>query len=280
MLVNLTNILKDAKENKYSVIAIDVTEDHLIRIILDTAQKMNSPIILNVSEHDLVGKGIDYITSMVKGVANRYTNPICLHLDHGSNFEIIKQAIVAGFTSVMFDGSTLPFEENIKRTKEIVEYAHQYNVTVEAELGHVGGKEYDVATELTLPEEAKLFVENTKVDALAVSIGTSHGIYKSLPELDINRLKEINDVAKVPLVLHGGSGTPEPQIKNAIANGICKINIFADIRIALRKGYELALTENEIIDPLPRDLKLSVEKTVSEIVKEKILLSGSNNKYQ
>lgn len=284
MLVNLNEILPKAREEKYCIPAIDVTENHLVRSILDAAEKYRSPIILMALESDLDGLGLDYITSLVKGVANRYTIPICLHLDHANNLDIIQKAIAAGFTSVMYDGSTLPFEENVKNTQKVVELAKKYNVSVEAELGHVAGKELggnddEHEIQLTLPKEVKKFNDLTNVDCLAVSIGTAHGIYESAPELDIKRLEEINQISNVPLVLHGGSGTPEDQLKEAFKHGIAKINLFADIRVALKEGYEKALKDNQRTDPLPADLHRSISEVMENIIKEKVTLTGSINKY-
>lgn len=284
MYENLNGMLKKARAEKYAIPAIDITENHMIRTILDTAEAEGSPIILMALESDLVGKGMDYITSVVKGVSSRYRVPIALHLDHATDFELIKRAIQNGFSSVMYDGSVLPFEENVANTKKVVEYAHQYNVSVEAELGHVAGKELggnedEAEIQLTSPEEVKKFVELTNVDCLAVSIGTAHGIYESLPDLDIQRLEEINAISKVPLVLHGGSGTPEDQLQEAFKHGIAKINLFADLRIANRQGYEEALKENERIDCLPADLHRSISKVLGEAVKHKMHMTGSNAKY-
>lgn len=284
MLVNLNYILPRARQEQYAVPAIDINENHMIRSILDTAENEGSPIILMGHDIDLEGRGMDYISGMVKGVAHRYSIPICLHLDHATDFELIKRAIAHGFTSVMYDGSALPLEENIANTKKVVEYAHKFNVTVEGELGHVGGKMLDgredsTDIKLTNPADVIKFVKETNIDALAISIGTAHGIYESLPNLDIERLKQIKEVTTVPLVLHGGSGTPESQLRESFENGVTKINIAADFRIALRSAYEYALQENPRKDALPSSLHKSLHSKFSEELKGKILLTGSNNRY-
>jgi fructose-bisphosphate aldolase class II len=281
MLVNLNRVLLKARKEKYAVPAFDCTDDILIRTVLDTAEEQNSPVILMVLEHDLKGKGFDYITSIVKGVSHRYNIPIVLHLDHATDIELIKKAIHYGFTSVMYDGSTLSFEENVANTKEVVDFAHQYNVSVEAELGRVGGNEIDGTDAgeslLTEPEEVLRFVNETKVDALAVSIGTSHGVYVAEPELNIPRLKEINDISPVPLVLHGGSGTPIGQVRNAIENGISKINLYADLRIAMFEGLKKAAASQSRIDPLPDQLFLPIKEELKKVIVNKIEMVGSRN---
>ncbi|WP_026894396.1 class II fructose-bisphosphate aldolase [Clostridiisalibacter paucivorans] len=282
MLVNLNEVLIKARKEGYGVPAFDCTEDVLIRTILDTAEEKKSPVILMALEHDLKGKGIDYITSLVKGVADKYDIPIVLHLDHATNFEIIEKAIDYGFTSVMYDGSMLPIEENIANTKRVVEMAHPKNVTVEAELGHVAGKEIDGSyageTMLTEPDEVLKFVNETKVDALAVSIGTAHGVYVSAPELNIDRLIEINKISPVPLVLHGGSGTPIDQVQESIKNGISKINLYADLRIAMFKGLKVSAKSHDRVDPLPDQLYKPIRDALRETIIDKMEMVFSENK--
>ena len=282
MLVNLNKVLPKARNEGYAVPAFDCTEDILLRTILDTAEDKKSPVILMALEHDLKGMGIEYITSMVKGVAHRYNIPIVLHLDHATDIELIKKVIHYGFTSVMYDGSALPIEENIRNTREIVEYAHKYNVSVEAELGRVGGTEIDgmeqQETLLTESNEVAKFVEKTNVDALAVSIGTSHGVYIAEPELNIDRLKEINKVSPVPLVLHGGSGTPIEQIKDSVKNGISKVNLYADLRIAMFKGLKRSAIKDDRIDPLPDQMFLPIKEELRNTIIQKIDMLGSENK--
>lgn len=271
MLVTLNEVLKKAREEHYAVPAFDCTEDILIRTILDTAEEKKSPVILMALEHDLVGNGVKYITSIVRGVADEYNIPIVLHLDHATNFQIIEKAIENGFTSIMYDGSMLPFDENVENTKKVVQMAQGKGITVEAELGHVAGKDIDGSsageTMLTDPEEVIKFVNFTGIDALAVSIGTAHGVYVSTPDLKIDRLIEINKVSPVPLVLHGGSGTPIDQVQKAIKNGITKVNLYADLRIALMEGVKKAVHVQKRIDPLPDELF----KPAKDILRDKII---------
>ncbi|TDX41808.1 fructose-bisphosphate aldolase class II [Halanaerobium congolense] len=285
MLTNLNEVLPQARKEGYAVPAFDCIEDFMVRTILDTAEKNNSPVILMSLRHDLEGKGFSYIAGLINKVAPKYHIPIVLHLDHAEDFEFIKKAIDNGFSSVMYDGSKLPFEENIKNTKEVVDYAHAKGVTVEAELGHVGGMNLDGSKEgdsqLTKSEDVKTFIEKTGVDALAVSIGTAHGVYESEPKLNIERLKEINEVSSVPLVLHGGSGTPVKQVQKSIKNGITKINIFADLRISMYKGLLKAAEKakkDARIDPTPDMLFEPIKNYLSNTVATKIEELFSDNR--
>jgi len=203
-------------------------------------------------------------------------------LDHATSLDQIKAAVDNGFTSVMIDGSKLPFEENARVTKEAVDVAQPHGVSVEGELGHVGGMDLD-ATEcadsvLTEPDEVTRFVEATGVDALAISIGTSHGVYRSLPTLSIDRLKQLNEISRVPLVLHGGSGTPDDQIQDSVRNGICKLNIYADCRIAMGRGLKQAAAELPREDPVPEQLFGPIKRGVSEVVAEKTRLLFAENR--
>lgn len=282
MLVNLNDVLLRARSENYAVPAFDTDTNLLLEATLEAAEEMRSPIILQFHEVDLEERRIVHVTSLLRGIADTYSIPMVLHLDHGENPEKIRRAIDYGFTSVMYDGSHLPLEENIRNTKEIVAYAHDRNVSVEAELGHVGGSDLDFndtgASLLTDPQDVVRFVSETMVDALAVSIGTVHGVYKSEPELNLQVLERIAEVTDIPLVIHGGSGTPDDQMRKAISNGICKVNVFADLRIAFRKGMVEA---NELItrpDPLPDELFKPIIHELKLAVKDKIMVFGSEGK--
>jgi ketose-bisphosphate aldolase len=226
---------------------------------------------------------------MVKAASDFYTIPVCFHLDHATDLESIKAAIGAGFSSVMYDGSTLPFAENAEKTAEVVRYAHANGATVEAELGHVGnamvGNENDsVANEdpettLTLPEEVVKFVEITDVDALAVAIGTSHGVYRSTPTLRIDRIDEIVAVCDRPLVLHGGSGTPDDQMKAAIEHGITKINIYSDVVGALNSGLKDKLASITNPSTWPVFVFEEARVRMREVIRGKIRIFGSAGRY-
>ncbi len=194
----------------------------------------------------------------------------------------MRKAVELGFTSVMIDGSSLPFEENVRLTRAAVEIAHPQGLSVEAELGHVGGMDLEATAAaenvLTEPEEVARFVDQTGCDALAVSIGTSHGVYRSLPNLNIERLQELNRASPVPLVMHGGSGTPADQVRAAVRNGITKMNIYADCRIAMRRGLERAAVSQRREDPLPYEVFGPIREAIATAAKEKIELLFAANR--
>ena len=217
MLVNSKDMLLDAKKNKYAVPHFNINNLEWTRFILEECQRLNTPVILGVSEGALKYMGgAKTIVGMVKGLIDELfiTIPVCLHIDHGQTFETCKRAIDAGFTSVMIDGSKYSLDENIKETQKVVEYAHARNVTVEAELGLIGGEEDGVANKLAFTnlKDCQYFLERVDVDSLAPALGSVHGLYKGEPNLDYETMKEINDNIAVPLVLHGGSGLDNEKI--------------------------------------------------------------------
>lgn len=285
MLVSMKEILEDARINHYAIPAFDVSNYEMMRTALETCEEEKSPALLMGLGVDLEGKGLPLITSMVKEASNHFNIPVCFHLDHATNFEFIKRAIDAGFSSVMYDGSVLDFENNAKNTAEITKYAHARGISVEAELGHVGnasvgsisetGTDTDPGETLTVPEEVAKFIEITDVDALAIAIGTSHGVYKKTPELRIDRLDEIVSVCDRPLVLHGGSGTPDDQMQNAIHHGITKINIYSDVVGAMNKGLKDKLNSLENPSTWPFIVFEDARVMMKEVVKDKIRKFGS-----
>ena len=288
MLCTMKEMLADAKAKKYAIPAFDVSNYEMLRAILEVCEEEKSPALLMGLGVDLQGRNMQLLTAMVQSVSKYFNIPVCFHLDHATDFNFIKQAIDNGFSSVMYDGSVLPFNENALKTAEVVKYAHQKGVTVEAELGHVGnasvgsiseaGTDVDPGESLTVPEEVSKFIDITDVDALAVAIGTAHGVYKKTPELRIDRLDEITAVCDRPLVLHGGSGTPDEQMKNAITHGITKINIYSDVLYALNQGLKNTL--NNISNPStwPFIVYEDAMKMMKEVVREKIRTFGSNNR--
>lgn len=274
MLVSAKDVLADARAKKYAVPAFDSVEDVWVRAILETAEACRSPVFLMCLEPDVAGNGWAYFSGLVKAVAGHHTVPVVLHLDHTTDLEMIKKAVDLGFTSVMIDGSGLPFQKNVELTRAAVAIARPHGVSVEAELGKVGGMDLDATAStdnvLTEPDEVAKFIEQTNVDSLAVSIGTSHGVYRSLPTLNIPRLKELNAASKVPLVLHGGSGTPLDQLQESIRNGIAKINIYADCRIAMGRGLANAATSQKRQDPLPSEVFGPIRQAIGAATREKI----------
>ena len=285
MLVSMKGMLADARKNHYAIPAFDVSNYEMMRAVLEACEEAHSPALLQVLEIDLQGRSLQMMTALAKEASKLYRIPICLHLDHATELSSIKAACEAGFSSVMFDGSVLPFEENVQRTAEVVRYAHARGVTVEAELGHVGnamvGNEGDKACNenpedtLTVPEEVVEFVKRTDVDALAIAIGTAHGVYKKTPMLRIDRLDEITAVSECPLVLHGGSGTPDDQMKTAIAHGITKINIFSDVVAAMNSGLKEKLNTMENPATWPAYVFEDARTRMMRVVREKLETFGS-----
>ena len=236
MLVNTKEVLLDAERNNYAVAAFSVYNWETIKAAISAAEKMKCPVILALGERYLNYIEIEVFANIVKMMVGKVKVPICLHLDHAYNKTSIISAIKHGFTSVMYDGSQFSFEENVQKTKEIVELSHQTGVSVEAELGSIAKGEHSDEEEgdniLTDPMQAVKFIELTNIDFLAPAIGTVHGLYVGEPEIDLHRLQSIHNLTSLPLVLHGGSGTPEKLLIETINRGIRKININTEISIA------------------------------------------------
>ena len=254
-LVSMKEMLIKAKAEKYAVGQFNINNLEFTQAILQAAQEENSPVILGVSEG--AGKymgGFVAVVHMVKGLIESYniTVPVAIHLDHGSSFEKCKEAIDAGFTSVMIDASHHPFEENVEITKQVVEYAHANGVSVEAELGTVGGEEDGVIGGINYadPKECKNLVEQTEIDCLAPALGSVHGPYKGEPNLGFKEMEEISQLADLPLVLHGGTGIPTHDIQRAISLGTAKINVNTENQISATKAIrEVLNNDQKVYDP-------------------------------
>lgn len=277
MLVSLNEVLKKAQKGKYAVGLFNTTDTDMLQAVIEAAEESNSPVILGTAEVLLPYGELKLIAPSVIAAAKRAKVPVVVHYDHGLTFDRCIEALKLGFSSIMFDGSAKPYEQNIAETREMVKIAHAFGATVEGEIGHVGeaAKEDNLLTDMyTTPEEAKAYLEATGVDALAVAIGSAHGVYKKKPMLNIERLKEISSAVKVPLVLHGGSGLSDDDFKNTIRNGIAKVNIFTDLCLAgeraMKDGEEKKLGYLET-----RNLKVDY---IKEAVKHKMSLFGSVNK--
>ncbi len=288
MLVTMKEMLADAQKRHYALPAFDVSNYEMMRAVLDTCEEEHSPALLMGLGVDLEGKGMNLIASMIAEASKFYSVPICLHLDHATDLALIKQAAAAGFSSVMYDGSVLPFEQNAHNTAEVVRFAHGAGLTVEAELGHVGnamvGNETDTKINedpedtLTDPADVVRFIDQTDVDALAIAIGTAHGVYKKTPTLRIDRLDEITAVCGRPLVLHGGSGTPDDQIKTAIDHGITKINIYSDVVAAMNNGLKSKLANIGNPATWPVFVFEEARANMKEVIRCKLRTFGSSNK--
>ena len=288
MLVTMKEMLADARAGHYAIPAFDISNYEMMRAVLDVCEEEGSPALLMGLGVDLEGRGMDLIPGMVEAAARSYRVPICLHLDHATDLELIRRAAKAGFSSVMYDGSVLPFEENVRNTAEVVRFAHGAGLTVEAELGHVGNamvgnekethENEDPEDTLTDPAEVVRFVAETDVDALAIAIGTAHGVYKKTPTLRIDRLDEITAVCNRPLVLHGGSGTPNDQMKAAIEHGITKINIYSDVVAAMNAGLKNKLANIGSPATWPVFVFEEARANMRAVVREKIRTFGSSGR--
>ncbi|MBQ4515568.1 MAG: class II fructose-bisphosphate aldolase [Clostridia bacterium] len=285
MLVTMKEMLADAKKNHYAIPAFDISNYEMMKAVLETCEEEKSPALLMTLGVDTQGRNLQLLSSMIKGASEYFNIPICLHMDHATDIDFIKFGCDNGYSAVMYDGSVLPFEENAKNTAIVTEYAHKKGISVEAELGHVGnanvgsisetGTDVDPGESLTVPEEVAKFVEITDVDALAVAIGTAHGVYQKTPELRIDRLDEITAICDRPLVLHGGSGTPNDQMQNAIHHGITKINIYSDVLFALNQGLKNYLNTMSNPSTWPFLVYEDAIKMMKEVVREKLRTFGS-----
>ena len=304
-LVHLNDVYTDANKNYYAIGQFNVSNLEFTQAVIESADELNSPVIIGVSTSGVSYAGAENLVQLVKTMADKISVPVALHLDHGTSYDEVISCIRAGFTSVMIDGSHHSLDENIRLTKEVTDFAHKYNVTVEAELGRLGGIEDDIKVEakdafLTDPDEALRFMEESGCDALAIAVGTSHGAYKFKEEaiLDFERIKTIKKILGTPLVLHGASGVPQNLVsklkkfggtiadakgvpdeayQQAIENGINKINIDTDLRLAFTASLRKILTNKpELFDP--RKILGPTREALKEIIKQKMQLFGSKNK--
>lgn len=276
MLVNSKEILEKAKQGNYAVPHFNINNLEWTRYILEEMQELNSDVILGVSEGAIKYMGgVNVVANLVKSLIKDLNIQIdvVLHLDHGSSFEICQKCIDAGFTSVMIDASHYPLLENINITKRVVEYAHSKNVTVEAEIGQIGGSEDDMEGKNynAKLEDVITLVNSTHIDSIAPALGSVHGLYKGKPNLDFITMKKISENVSIPLVLHGGTGIPDNLIQKAIRNGINKININTELQIAWASEVRKFLKENETAYD-PRKVITSGEKAIKKVVKEKTKL--------
>lgn len=285
MLVSSKQIIYEAQRGQYAIGAFNTSDLEITKAIVWAAAKLEAPVIVQTSEKAIAYAGLENIADIVKNEAKKSKFPIALHLDHGSNLDIIHQCLNEGYTSVMFDGSALSLAENIILTRQAVDMAHRANATCEGELGHVS-KAGDNLKKLTDPAQVSEFVRETGVDILAVSIGSAHGASTD-EKLDIELLKKIRAKTNIPLVLHGASGVSNEDTKLAIQNGICKVNIDTDIRHTFSKAIlEINQSLDKLSDPSrlglaetdPRDIMNKVMAEIQKVVEEKIRLFGSENK--
>ena len=278
MLVNLDYVLKDAMEKNYGVGLFNTTDTDMLEAVISAAEELRAPVIIGTAEVLLPAGELKLIAPSIIAAAKRATVPVVVHYDHGLTFERCMEALQLGFSSIMFDGSAGDYEKNIADTREIVKIAHGFGATVEGEIGHVGQADAcdnDAMDMYTKAEEAVAYANATGVDALAVSIGTAHGAYKSKPKLDLERLSEIHKALPIPLVLHGGSGLTDDDFRNSIKYGINKVNIFTDLCLAGNRAMEKGLAEGKAYLDI-RNMK--VEEMKKEVIK-KMLVFGCNGRY-
>lgn len=281
-LVPVKDLLCDAQRQGYAVGAFNCNNMEIVQAIVQAAVLECSPVIIQASQGAIKYAGLEYISALGHLAANMAPVPVALHLDHGTSFEQIVQCIRHGFSSVMIDGSQLPFEENVALTVEVLKVARPVGVSVEAELGKIGGTEDDISVSdtdarLTDPEEAKAFVEKTGVDCLAVAIGTAHGVYKGKPQLDFPRLEKIAQLTGIPIVLHGSSGVSGEDVARAIQLGVRKVNIDTDVRAAFMEGVKEVLAASpEEIDP--RKVLGPARKKMEEQIRRKMRSFGSSGR--
>lgn len=279
MLVNMRDLLKDAQKGNYAVGSFSVANMEMVLGVLKAAEELNAPVILQIAEVRLKQSPLELIGPLMVAAAKNAKTPVAVHFDHGKTKEKINQALEIGFTSVMFDGSHLPLEENISQTLDIIKAAREYGAAVEAEIGCVGGSEdgsEDIAINCTKPEDAVRFAEETGVDALAIAIGNAHGNYKSTPKLRFDILEECARLVSAPLVLHGGTGiSPEDFIKCS-KTGIKKINIATATFDSVENSVHTCYNENEINGYY--DLQAAEVDGAYENAKRHIIIFGTDNK--
>ena len=276
----MNDILLPAKEGKYGVGFFNAVNVEMARAIIETAEELKAPVMIGTAEVLLPAMELDLVANYLIPMAKKATVPVCVHYDHGLTFERCMQAVKLGFTSVMYDCSIAPYEENITKVAEMVKICHAMGVTVEAELGHVGdnagsGKLTNPEDYFTDPDTAVDYVKRTGVDSLAVAVGNAHGDYAFPPKLDFDRIQIISGKTNLPLVLHGGSGLADADFKNAVRLGVSKINIFTDIDKAGKAGVEagIAAGERTMMGLIPYEIK-----AMKEVVAEKIKLFGSEGR--
>lgn len=282
-MINTKMMLLHAQEHQYAVPAFNIHNLETIQVVLEVAAEMGSPVILAGTPGTFDYGGRDYIQAIIETARKKYKNPISLHLDHHETLESITASLEVGTKSVMIDASHKKFEENIKLTSQVVEVAHLFGATVEAELGMLGGQEDDIHVKeedstLTDPLMAKKFVAATKIDSLAVAIGTAHGWYEKTPKLDFKRLEEIQALVDIPLVLHGASGIPEKDVQKAISLGICKVNIATELKAPYAQALRQSLDDMPQEDD-PRKYLAASKIAMAKVVREKIKMCGSDGRF-
>jgi ketose-bisphosphate aldolase len=281
-LVNMTKMLEKARQGKYAIGAFNILDYNSMKAVVETAQEMQSPVIVQTSEKAVRFWGFRSVITWVNELAEKTTVPVAIHLDHCKDLNFIRSCINAGWSSVMIDASSKPFKENICLSKTVVDMAKPYRVSVEAELGEIGGIEDDISineedAHLASVKNAGIFLEQVKVDCFAPAIGTAHGIYKGEPKIAFDRLKVIGELSNTPLALHGGTGLSEEVFKKCIALGCAKINISTMLKYAFIDGF-VNYYQSKPTEYNPLTVLQAQYSALKQAVKENILLFGSNQK--
>lgn len=281
-IISTKYVLEKAQKGGYAVPAFNIHNLETLQVVVEAAAEMKSPVILAGTPGTYSYGGVENIVGIVEALSKEHDIPLSLHLDHHEDFDDIKYKVDAGIRSAMIDGSHLSFEENVKLVKSVVEFCHKNDVSVEAELGRLGGAEDDLVVDekdtlYTNPKQALEFVEITGIDSLAVAIGTAHGLYKSEPKLDFERLEEIRNIVSIPLVLHGASGLSDEDIQRAISLGICKVNVATELKIAFSGALKEYFKENPDAED-PRKYMKPAKAAMKEVVKKVIRVCGSQDK--
>ena len=278
--VTSENMLKDAQAGGYAVGAFNVENMEMVKAVIAAAEELKAPVMLQTTPSTVKYASLDMYAAMVKAEAEKASVPVCLHLDHGSSYDLAMKALQAGYSSVMIDGSKLEFEDNIEVSKRVADVCKAMGIPVEAELGKVGGKEDELEAEAdthTDPQEAQELVERTGITSLAVAIGTAHGFYVGTPVLDKERLSEIRAVVDIPLVLHGASGVTDEDVQECVKRGICKVNFATELRAAYTNAVRELLTADEkVFDP--KALGKVGMAAVTELVKGRMKVCGCDGK--
>lgn len=281
-LVTSEQMLVNAQKGQYAVGAFNVENMEMVKAVIAAAEELRAPVMLQTTPSTVKYGTLETFFGMVSAEAKKASVPVCLHLDHGSSFELACQAMQAGYTSVMIDGSHEDFEGNVAVTQKVADVAKALGIPVEAELGKVGGKEDDLEAEAdtnTNPQEAKEFVERTGVNSLAIAIGTAHGFYAGTPVLDKERVSQIKEVVSVPLVLHGASGLSDEDVRECVQRGMCKVNFATELRVAYTDAGKALLQEQpDTFDP--KKLGTVGMKAVKELVMNRMKVCGCDGKTE
>lgn len=281
-IISTKAMLHKAQQEGYAVPAFNIHNLETLQVVVETSAELRSPLIVAGTPGTFSYAGIGNIVAIAGDLAKTYNQPLAIHLDHHEQFEDVKNKVLAGVRSAMIDGSHLPFAANIELVKTVTDYCHRYDVSVEAELGRLGGQEDDLVVDgkdalYTNPDQAFEFVQKTGIDSLAVAIGTAHGLYTATPKLDFERLAEIRQRVNIPLVLHGASGLPTEDIRKAISLGICKVNVATELKIAFSDALKVYLAAHPDASD-PRHYMVPAKAAMKEVVRKVIADCGCAGK--